>query len=99
MLLELGEDGIELHASPTMATLVKRIPNGRHDSKRNVWVFPRTWATCIMVRGVLGSAVEVGPKLAAWSWEEKARVDRVLAARDKALGTQRRPVSVTGGQA
>ncbi len=84
--LERDGDHILLHASPTMTTLVKRIPNGRHDAKRQVWEFPLTWATCIMVRGVLGQAFEVGPELRAWAHDEKARIDRVLAVRAKALG-------------
>jgi hypothetical protein len=86
LLLERDGDTIVLHASPTMATLVGRVPNGRHDSKRQVWVFPLTWQTCIVARGVLGAALTLGPALIDWARGEKVRVADIMAARAEAMG-------------
>jgi hypothetical protein len=86
LILERDGDTITLKASPTMTTLIARIPNGRHDSKRQLWVFPLTWQTCIVARGVLGDMFTIGPKLLEWATAERDRVSQVMAIREKAMG-------------
>ena len=82
--MELGADGaIVLRAPSNAATIVRRIPGARHDAKRQVWLLPLSWATCVTARGVLGDALEVGPKLAEWSRLEYAgRIAPALELRD-----------------
>jgi hypothetical protein len=68
-----------LRAPTNAATIVRQIPGARHDAKRKVWILPLSWATCVTSRGVLGSTLEVGPKLAEWMRIERAgRIERAL---------------------
>jgi hypothetical protein len=82
--MELGADGaIVLRAPANAATTVRRIPGARHDAKRQVWLLPLSWATCVSARGVLGGALEVGPKLSEWArLELSTRITPSLELRD-----------------
>lgn len=84
MKAELSADGaIVLRAPANAAVVVRRIPGARHDAKRQVWLLPLSWATCVTARGVLGDQLEVGPRLAKWARRELVdRIEPSLAFRD-----------------
>lgn len=65
----------------TERELIKLIPGVRWDTQTRVWRMPLSWTSCVTLRGVFGEALEVGPGLTAWAWEQKAYVDRLLALR------------------
>ncbi len=83
--MELEGDTIWLVAPPFRKEMVKQVPGARHDSKRQAWRFPRSWAVCVVARGVFGAELEVGPELVAWATGEAARIQSVMAAREEAL--------------
>jgi SNF2 family DNA or RNA helicase len=55
--------------------LVKMVPGHRFagplvgDSK--IWHYPQSWATCLALRGVFGSRLQIGPQLNAWAFHER----------------------------
>jgi len=57
----------------TYTARMKEVPGGRYDSKAKVWMYPLTWAHCVMLRGTFGSELEVGPELRAWASEDQVR--------------------------
>jgi len=59
------------------------IPSGRYEAKNRVYRYPLTWAHCVMLRGVFGSELIVGPALASWASQElERRVQPALEARE-----------------
>jgi hypothetical protein len=74
-----------LEASPFLKDQVRQIPGARHDSRRQLWRLPLSWATCVISRGVFGNKLQVGHELVSWATEERARIGRVMAARDRAM--------------
>jgi hypothetical protein len=88
---ELQGDVNVLRAPTNAATIVRQIPGARHEAKRKVWILPLSWATCVTARGVLGSTLEVGPKLAEWMRIERAgRIERARFARRRTFHRRRR---------
>lgn len=76
---------IGLEAPTTAAPLARQIPGARHDSKRQLWLLPLSWASCVTARGVLGQRLEVGPVLADWALHEVTnRIGPSLALRTAA---------------
>ena len=69
---------IVLEAPMVLKDSAKEVPGARYDSKTRTWRYPLTWAHCVMLRGVFGARLEVGPELSAWATEEK--VTRVIPA-------------------
>lgn len=81
--MERDGDEIVLEAPRVMDGIVKQIPGHRFDSKVRVWRFPLSWATCVVARGVLGTALGIGPKLAEWTeLEVRSHIAPAIAARD-----------------
>lgn len=64
---------IEVTAPLTYATRMKEVPGGRYSSKSKSWIFPLTWAHCVMLRGTFGDDLEVGPALRDFAVAETAR--------------------------
>jgi hypothetical protein len=83
--IEREGDDIWMTAPPFVKDRVRQVPGARHDSKRQQWKLPLSWATCVISRGVFGQELEVGPELLEWSYEEYDRIQRVLAAREEAM--------------
>ena len=72
---------IALTAPTTAGPVVHQIPGVRHNSQRQLWLLPLSWATCVTMRGVIPD-LQVGPALAAWAQRERAtRIDPSLALR------------------
>ena len=83
MRAEKEGDRIVLSAPPTYTARVKEVPGGRWDSKARLWRFPVSWGVCVMLRGVFGDELEVGPALAEWSRNEyETRVSPALRLRE-----------------
>jgi SNF2 family DNA or RNA helicase len=72
---------IQVDASYNERHLMTQVPGARFKDGR--WVAPRTWATCVMLRGLFGSKLTVGSALGAWAWHERQkRLDPATALRD-----------------
>jgi hypothetical protein len=85
--IEREGDNIWVTAPPYLKDQVRQIPGARHDSKRQAWKFPLSWAVCVIARGVFGQKLEVGPELVAWANGESARIAAVMASRAEAMET------------
>src|SRR6185312_9033225 len=60
--------------------LIKELPGANWDGE--VWHAPCTWATCVILRGLFGDQLEIGPQLLEWSWQEyKNRVEPAMKLR------------------
>lgn len=51
---------------------IKLIPGSRWDPHHKDWTVPVSWAACVQLRGIFGSALTVGPDLTTWSIHEYA---------------------------
>ena len=78
----VGEN-IVLTAPMILKDRLKEVPGARYIAKERVWKYPLSWAHCIMLRGVFGAELEVGPALTEWATKEKQRVDAALAIKEK----------------
>lgn len=68
------------HATKDLAL---SIPSGRYEAKGRCYRYPLTWAHCVMLRGVFGTELIVGPALTAWATDElERRVSPALEARE-----------------
>lgn len=75
MKVELDEENpgwLLLRGEVRESAAVKTVPGVRWDSRRNAWRCRCSWASCLQLRGVFGPYLEVGPRLAQWSREERA---------------------------
>lgn len=76
-------DNIYLYLPMQMKDRAKEVAGARYDSKRRAWKYPLSWAHCVMLRGVFGPELKVGPELAHWAMEEIAqRVEPATQARE-----------------
>ena len=62
---------IAVAASYVEKDAVKALPGSRWEGGQ--WTVPRTWASCLALRGTFGDRLDVGPVLTAWSREEYDR--------------------------
>jgi len=87
---ELKNGRIEIASEYREREMIKLLPGGRWDTRAQTWWAPLSWATCIQLRGIFGSILQVGPELGAWAKNEReTRVDPCLALRvaeDATLG-------------
>jgi hypothetical protein len=83
MLAEREGNKIVVRAEYNDRDRCKEIPGHGYDSKRKLWRYPLSWATCVIMRGVFGDRLQIGPELAAWASDERVRrVDPALTARE-----------------
>lgn len=84
---ELGErDRIWLETEWRDRDLVKMVPGTTWDRDSKMWSLPRSWANCLVLRGVFGETLELGPVLEDWAWDElRSRIEPALAARARAM--------------
>jgi len=62
---------------------VRKIPGASWNAKQSVWQVPVSWASCVVMRGVFGEQLTVGPGLNTWATNEYAtRVGPALALRE-----------------
>lgn len=60
---------------PGVAEMCKSVPGHRWDKTGRHWTYPLTLSTCRILRKVFTDMLVIGPDLANWAWEEKARVE------------------------
>ena len=68
--VEREANEILLVAPLTYKDRCREVPGARWDSKARVWRYPLSWAHCIMLRGVFGAELEIGPALTVWAEAE-----------------------------
>lgn len=67
--IEIGADGlIDVSSQYTEGPLIREVPGSRY-AKDAGWRIPLSWPSCVMMRGLFGQKLTVGPKLAEWSQE------------------------------
>jgi SNF2 family DNA or RNA helicase len=83
MLAELSGEKIWLRTEYHQSELVKKVPGTRWHKQHRKWYVPLSWAACVVLRGVFGDDLEIGPGLAKWAAEERSsRIDPCMALRD-----------------
>jgi SNF2 family DNA or RNA helicase len=77
-----GTNEIVLHADFRDNERVKIVPGHKFKRALSKWTVPLSWASCVVLRGVFGAELQIGPKLWEWAAAEKARrIDPCLALR------------------
>lgn len=83
--VELNETGehIRIHTEWRYKELCKSIPGATWNAGDQAWRLPLSWASCLALRSVFKTDLEIGPRLTAWAANERAtRVDPANALRD-----------------
>jgi SNF2 family DNA or RNA helicase len=83
--VELNETGehIRINTEWRYKELCKSIPGATWNAPDGAWRVPLSWASCLALRSVFKSDLEIGPRLTAWAANERAtRVDPANALRD-----------------
>jgi SNF2 family DNA or RNA helicase len=72
MYAELDGNEIWVRCNFAENKLVSSVPGMRFHKGKDMWRVPATWAACLTMRAVYGSALELGPKLIEWGrWQAK----------------------------
>jgi SNF2 family DNA or RNA helicase len=83
VLAERSGATIWLKSEYHQVELVKQVPGVKWHKDHRLWHLPLSWAACVILRGVFGDELEIGPALTEWATQEKAsRVDPCLSLRD-----------------
>lgn len=80
---ELSRDArrVEVTCGYHQNHLVQLVPGASY--RNNVWTVPLSWAACVLLRGVFGKELELGPNLVAWAKTVRGeRLDPANALRD-----------------
>lgn len=67
---EIVDDYLAVQVTWVEKDIPKQVPGCRWHIERKHYRFPLSWASCIGLRGVFGSQLEVGPKLNDWAFNE-----------------------------
>jgi len=79
-LIEVATDFQDRH-------LIKQVPGSGY-TKDTGWRVPLSWPSCVMLRGLFGDKLTVGPRLSEWSWAQRAnRLEPATRIRGE-LGTE-----------
>jgi SNF2 family DNA or RNA helicase len=83
--VELNETGehIRINTEWRYKELCKSIPGATWNAGEGAWRLPLSWASCLALRSVFKSDLEIGPRLTEWASNERtSRVDPSNALRD-----------------
>jgi SNF2 family DNA or RNA helicase len=69
---------VYIAARPIESERVGQVPGSGFDHRLGMWHAPLSWTTCVVLRGVFGPQLEVGPALT--SWAEAEYRDRIYPA-------------------
>ena len=90
--LNQGVSAIYISAEWRYKELCKSIPGATWVAAEGVWKVPKSWASCLALRSVFRTDLQIGPRLTEWAtWERATRVDpcnllRELEAPSEELG-------------
>jgi SWI/SNF-related matrix-associated actin-dependent regulator 1 of chromatin subfamily A len=73
VLAELDGNEIWVKCNFAENKLVGSVPGMKFHKGKDMWRVPATWTACLTMRAMYGSALELGPKLKEWAWEQAAR--------------------------
>jgi SNF2 family DNA or RNA helicase len=80
---ELSDDGsIRVETAYTDRDRMLLIPGSTYRGKDGNWRLPLSWASCVVLRGVFGAELTLGPGLVGWAEKERKRVERALELRE-----------------
>jgi SNF2 family DNA or RNA helicase len=83
MYVELSSDRIWCWVEFRENELIQKVPGAKWNQEHSLWHLPLSWAGCQQLRGVFGTALQIGPELAAWAAQDlQARVGPCLSLRD-----------------
>jgi len=71
-----GGDRIIVTCSPRDRDMIRAVPGALYD-RAGFWTVPLGWGSCLALRGVFGSELEVGPKLNDWAHRKRATQDQL----------------------
>ena len=74
VFVEREGNRIQLRAAwaPDVPAKCKRVSGARWSPAQKVWTYPLDWNTCVALRDVWGSELQIGDDLAAWARAAKA---------------------------
>jgi SNF2 family DNA or RNA helicase len=78
---ELGDGFITVTTVLTDRDRMLLIPGSSYQ-RDGTWKAPLSWASCIVLRGVFGSELQLGPGLVSWAAQERKRVSRAMELRE-----------------
>jgi SNF2 family DNA or RNA helicase len=76
-----GPEYLEVLTQYHEGELVKQVPGSRWRKEEQRWLVPRTWESCLALRGVFGQRLELGPYLWDWAAQQREVVSHLLALR------------------
>jgi hypothetical protein len=91
-LADLGGKGIVVTTSYTDRDRMLLVP-GSSFNGGDKWKVPLSWASCVVLRGVFGADLKIGPGLVEWARRAKSRVDYLMLMRDSTDLSSDDPVS------
>lgn len=68
--LNTAKSRLDLITAYTDREQITQLPGARYDRTDKMWTAPVSWASCIILRGLFGDALEIGPLLHAWTWDQ-----------------------------
>lgn len=81
--LNTAKDRIDITTAYIDREQVSQLPGARYDRIDKIWTGPISWATCIILRGLFGESLEVGPELHAWTWKAYTEhINKAMHIRD-----------------
>ena len=66
--------------SPDIPRLCKKVSGASWSSSKKLWSYPLEYSTCVELRQVFGTALEIGPELWKWAQSERVRADEIATA-------------------
>lgn len=69
---DLSPEGDKIHLETLYREkdLVRQVPGASWNHKKAVWTAPISWGTCVIMRGIFGDQLQIGPALQEWALNE-----------------------------
>lgn len=69
-----------------------QIGGARYSRQTGTWSTPLSWQACLSLRGLFGEALEIGPELSKWAFNERnSRIMPAMSLRDALYPTSENP--------
>lgn len=83
VIAEIDGDHITVQTQLHNQHLMHQVPRARYDKDSGCWKALLSWSTCVILRGIYGDQLGVGPKLTQWSWQTyESRIGPALELRN-----------------